>query len=146
MLGSDEAGLVRALTGLRAQAQGTLVLAGGSGDAHGAFAVKLDASRLPAHGPADVLLAVVEDDLASKVERGENRGRTLQHAAVVRKLGRVGEIAGAAWLGEARLALDPAWRADSLRLVAFIQERQTGRVLAAGSIRAAGTRAAGSKE
>ncbi len=87
---------------------------------------------LPAHGPAEVMLAVVEDGLVSKVARGENGGRTLEHAAVLRKLMRIGGTAGATWLGDERIAVDSTWRRSALRLVAFVQERNTGRVLAAG--------------
>ncbi|HEX5854561.1 MAG TPA: DUF1223 domain-containing protein, partial [Thermoanaerobaculia bacterium] len=79
-----------------------------------------------AAGGADVFLAVVEDSLASDVTRGENAGRRLAHAAVVRDLRAVG-------------AVDPAGRFDASvplqagrgarRVLAFAQERGAGRVL-----------------
>src|SRR5580704_13850216 len=44
------------------------------------------------HDTADVLVAVTEDHLMTEVRRGENRGRTLKHSAVVRSLTTVGTL------------------------------------------------------
>ncbi len=67
------------------------------------------------------------------VRRGENAGRRLEHVAVVRSLTEIGRIGGDRspfeWLGE--IAATP--EADSL--VAFAQERRTGRVVAVGRLR-----------
>jgi len=52
----------------------------------------ISVSGLSEHRHNDVVLAVVEDGLVSKVERGENAGRTLTHAAVVRSLRQVGSV------------------------------------------------------
>ncbi len=131
VVGSDEAELRNALEGLRSQPRGTIRLRPAAGE-DGALTLHVDAEGLPAHGPAEVMLAVVEDGLVSKVARGENGGRTLEHAAVLRKLMRIGGTAGATWLGDERIAVDSTWRRSALRLVAFVQERNTGRVLAAG--------------
>jgi hypothetical protein len=50
-------------------------------------------SNLPAGTkPAEVLLAITESGLASKVGRGENAGRELRHAAVVRELRPLGPV------------------------------------------------------
>ena len=72
VLGSDEAGLRTALLGLSSQAHGTVVL---SKKAAGedALAFRVDAAGLPAHGAADVMLALVEDGLVSKVVGGEKQ-------------------------------------------------------------------------
>lgn len=72
---------------------------------------------------ADVWLAVTEGELVSHVPRGENAGRTLRHAAVVRRLER---LSGAM---RAQLAPDARWNVDRLDVVAWIQERSNGRVL-----------------
>ena len=95
--------------------------------------VHIAATQLPPHGPAQVLLAVVEDGLVSKVLRGENEGRTLPHTAVVRSLKGVGSIAAsaAAWEADVEVPSDPSWKRT--RLVVFMQDRETLRVLAAGS-------------
>ena len=54
----------------------------------------------------DVVAALTEDDLTSSVRRGENSGRTLQHAAVVRLLQTLGELGPEAEVAEGQLALD----------------------------------------
>jgi hypothetical protein len=96
--------------------------------------VHVAATGLPPHGPAQVLLAVVEDGLVSHVERGENAGRTLPHTAVVRALKGVGSIAASAsqWSGDVEIPADTAWKHP--RLVVFVQDRESLRVLAAGSM------------
>ena len=86
-------------------------------------------AALPAHSGADVLVAAVDDPPAARVARGENAGRTLSHVRVVRQLLRVGRTEGSAWSADVELDA----RASGLRLVAFVQERASGRVLASGS-------------
>ena len=130
VLGSDEDGIRAAALSLRDRPRGTLSLAQ---EAKGEMlSVKLTAQGLPKHAAAELLFAVVEDGLVSSVTGGENAGRTLPHAAVVRSLSRLGEANDSLFEIGRRLKLDPSWRRGSLRLVAFVQERESGRVLAAG--------------
>ena len=84
---------------------------------------------------ADVVVAVVEDGLASHVDRGENRGRTLAHASVVRSLRTIGAVPAAASGADASadVAIDSRWQSSRVRIVAFVQERDTMRILGAGS-------------
>lgn len=92
------------------------------------------AARLRA--PTDLLLAVTEDALASRVTAGENAGRTLTHAGLVRSIDCVETIqAGGASSIRRVIHLDPAWRKENLKLVAFLQERPPGRIRAAAIIR-----------
>jgi len=58
------------------------------------------------------------------VARGENAGRTLSHVQVVRELRRIGGVDQGGWSGDVDLG------ARAARLVVFIQERSSGRVLA----------------
>lgn len=82
---------------------------------------------------ADIVVAVVEDGLASHVDRGENRGRTLAHAAVVRSMKAIGAVKSGASSGDAvaDLTLDSGWQLAHLRVIAFVQERSTLRILGA---------------
>ena len=81
---------------------------------------------------ADVLLAVTEDKLRSDVTRGENHGRTLTHAAVVRYLATAGEaVNGAALRGDIPLSTD--WRRENLKIVAFVQARRGRAILASAA-------------
>ena len=75
-------------------------------------------AHIHANVPAtdDVMLAIVEDGVTTKIEHGENAGRTLTNDAIVRKLVQVRS-------GESTVRLDPAWR--SLSATAFVQDRIT---------------------
>ncbi|MBI1875655.1 MAG: DUF1223 domain-containing protein [Acidobacteria bacterium] len=90
---------------------------------------------LKRRGDADLVLAVTEDGLRSDVKRGENQGRTLTHGAVVRWMSAVARVGRDqdSLAGEYSLQLDPGWRRDRLRLVAFVQEQGSRRILAAST-------------
>ncbi|MCH8203935.1 MAG: DUF1223 domain-containing protein [Candidatus Hydrogenedentes bacterium] len=81
-----------------------------------------------------VVLAITEDNLKISIARGENRGITLMHDAVVRWARVVGEVHGGAFEESIHVPIDPAWKRDNLRLVAFAQQGSTRYVLAAASI------------
>jgi len=85
----------------------------------------------------DVLVAVAEDNLLSKVRRGENGGRTLRHSAVVRSLTPVGTLSphDRAWSTSASVVLEPEWQPANVRVVSFLQERESRRIVGAGSSR-----------
>jgi len=122
MVGSDEAVVREAAAKSATQSHGTLTARRTGNSLH------LEA-KLPPHSGAEVLLAWVEDPPAAKVARGENAGRTLTHVRVVRELRRIGRADQPSWSGD----VDLDTRTARLRLIAFVQERSTGRVLAAAS-------------
>jgi hypothetical protein len=86
---------------------------------------------------AYVLLAVTEGDLANDVRRGENAGRKLGHAGVVRRLTTLGPVdaAGGTFEAEADVAPEKGWRSENLKAVVFAQESGSRRVLAAGQVK-----------
>ena len=92
-------------------------------------------SALRRTGNADVVVAVTQDGLVTRVQRGENQGRTLTHSAVVRSLASIGH------LGPQQsdvnlsttLRLDPGWESVALRVVVFVQDAASRRIIAAGS-------------
>ncbi len=93
---------------------------------------------LSAGDAAEVWLAITEGNLSSDVSRGENSGRLLRHTAVVRRLTALGKLDPQKPLefrGETSLGLDGGWRRENLRAVAFAQERGSGRVVAAASMK-----------
>ncbi len=101
--------------------------------------LKVDVSPLadiPKGESSDVILAVAENALHSKVSRGENAGRSLEHDGVVRQLERVGTIDGPAKEFSSTLALHPAseWNRANLRAVVFVQDQKSLRVLAAAQV------------
>lgn len=83
---------------------------------------------------AGLWLVLTESGLSSRVSRGENKGRTLLHAPVVRSLERLAVVPAEGWTGTVRLPIAQAWRRDALTVVAFAQE-STGRVVALGTAR-----------
>lgn len=87
-------------------------------------------------GPADVMLAVTEDGLATRVVRGENGGRTLRHAAVTRTLTSAGMVPTDTAQSTLHMTvpLAPAWSVPNVRLVAFLQEHDSRRILGAGTV------------
>ena len=86
---------------------------------------------------ANILVAVVENGLATKVERGENRNRTLAHSAVVRSLTAIGSLPldTAGRSVSADLPLSPEWQTPRLQVIALVQERGSLRVLGASATR-----------
>src|SRR5262249_19576047 len=84
--------------------------------------------------PADVIVAVTEDNLATDVRRGENRGRTLKHSAVVRYL-----AAGGSWSAQSSASAtsitvpwQATWQAANVRVIGFLQEHESRRIVGAG--------------
>jgi len=91
------------------------------------------ADGTPLKGSADIWLAVIENDLTTKVVRGENGGRTLRHTAVVRNMRNVGTIARVAssWSGDVPITFGPDWNRAKVRVVAFAQDHSSREVLGA---------------
>jgi hypothetical protein len=96
----------------------------------------------PAAEQLEVWLAVTETGLHSAVSRGENAGETLYHAAVVRKLQKLGTVAAKPVVGNderealtAKISIDSGWKAENLQVVAFVQARRTLRIYGAGRVR-----------
>jgi hypothetical protein len=80
---------------------------------------------------ATVYLAIAEDNLASNVQKGENAGNRLEHISVVRELKMLGKIEPEQGGFEIQTALEfpPNWKRENLKLVVFIQENQSRKVL-----------------
>jgi hypothetical protein len=100
-------------------------------------ALQVEASNLPraSRGDrADIVVAVTEDRLRSDVKRGENHGKTLVHAAVVRYMATIGQAAAegpASAHAEIPLAAD--WQRANVRIVAFVQEQRSRAILASAA-------------
>src|SRR5215471_3392871 len=88
-------------------------------------------------GAAEVWLAITETGLHSSVTRGENAGHELSHAAVVRSMRKVGEAKpdrDVAFSGDAAIPIRNEWKRDNLKAVAFVQEKNSLRILGAAEI------------
>jgi hypothetical protein len=133
-VGSDVEAARRAIERAAAAAHGIVRLQIESSGAN-QVTVSVTASALPATegDRADVVFALIEDGLRTDVKRGENKGRTLTHAAVVREMTAAGEVTGDAAPVRAELKIGRDWRRERMRVVAFVQERKSRRVLATAS-------------
>ncbi len=139
-VGSDAAAARRALEKAANAPHGT-IRATIDSQTPAAVVVSVQVSDLPplAKGDhADVVVAVTEDRLQSDVKRGENRGRVLTHAAVVRYMATIGDAGSTIPHAEIPLAAD--WQREHLKLVAFVQERQGRAILAAAAVPIANSR------
>ena len=102
--------------------------------------VNLDGARQ--NDQPEVWLAITETGLHSAVKGGENSGEDLHHASVVRKLQRLGSAApkqgGAAgappFFAGVKVSLDSGWKRENLRVVAFVQERRSLRIIGAAQV------------
>jgi hypothetical protein len=112
----------------------------GRGSNSGALHISVAASDLPRFGGgdrADIIVAVTESGLRTDVKRGENHGRTLSHAPVVRYMATVGQVASdgsTSASAQADIPIDPDWQRDRLTVVAFVQERRGRTILASASV------------
>ena len=87
--------------------------------------------------PIDVWVAVTERRLSTEVTHGENAFRTLRHTGVVRTLELVGTLPGperGTAEVQGHLRLHPTWNHSHLRVVAFLQERSSRRILGAAQV------------
>ena len=94
-------------------------------------------ARFEVAGALDLWLAVTEEGLATDVRGGENANRRLRHSAVVRRLEPIATLPASApnrFTAATQVVLEPDWRAGSVRLVVFLQERQSRRVLGATQV------------
>ncbi|HEY1937536.1 MAG TPA: DUF1223 domain-containing protein [Candidatus Angelobacter sp.] len=85
-------------------------------------------------GDAKVLLALTEDNLATQVGSGENGGRTLHHAAVVRELRQLGGLRSGSFEASVPLTVGKDWKRTDVRAVVFVQEASSGKILGAASV------------
>ena len=100
------------------------------------LAVQIKATNSASTG--NVMLAITEDNLSTNVGSGENGGRTLHHAAVVRELRQIGQLHDGSFQTNAPLKVEKEWKRENLHAVVFVQEGDSGRILGAASVDLAG--------
>jgi hypothetical protein len=118
--------------------QVTLVQANPGKAAAETLSVKI--GKLPAakqRDAAEVWLAITETGLHSAVKRGENAGRELQHAAIVRSIRKIGEAKGegeTSFAGDVSVPLHSEWKRENLKTVVFVQEKKSRQILGAAEL------------
>ena len=91
--------------------------------------VKVEAEGAEKHG-GTVWVAVALDHAASQVSAGENSGKQLQHVAVVQQLQKLGKLdKGKQFSQDITIKLKPDTDPKNLRIIAFVQESNEGKVL-----------------
>lgn len=108
------------------------------------FEVSLEGAP-PEAQSGELWLAVTERGLWSDVQSGENGGRKLTHAAVLRSLTHVktshGDPKFAAEV-PVSVPIDPTWRRENLRFVVFLQDSKTLHIFGAAASGAPSNQAA----
>lgn len=99
-------------------------------------ALKIKIFNVPKHENATVFLAVAEDNLGTNVKGGENSGRKLEHDSVVRQLSSVGMIRAEQndFESVAMPQFQPDWKRENLKLVVFVQENASRKILGVNKI------------
>ena len=94
--------------------------------------IEFESSSSDLHS-AVLWLAVTERGLSSDVRQGENQGRNLAHAAVLRSLTSVRMPKAGSSEAIVSVSLDKAWKPENLRVVAFLQDRKSLHILGAAA-------------
>jgi len=87
--------------------------------------------QAPASARSKILLAITEDGLSTAIGKGENSGRTLQHAAVVRQLRDLGAPKNGQFEASVDAAPHPDWNQSKLKVAVLVQDEGSGRILGA---------------
>jgi hypothetical protein len=117
-----------------------VTLAHGSPDNAGTEHLSVKIGKLTGttpHDTAEVWLAITETGLHSAVKRGENVGEDLHHAAIVRRIRRIGEAKSGdetSFSGDVNVPLQAEWKRENLRAVVFVQEKKGRRIIGAAEL------------
>jgi hypothetical protein len=105
------------------------------------FSVHVTSAGSAKPAKADVWLAVTENGLEMQVTSGENSGRTLQHASVIRSLEKIGTLSdktAAAFTADPRVKFKSSWKKPNLHIVVFVQDHKSLQIVGAGSANVTG--------
>jgi hypothetical protein len=125
-VGSEEGTLRNAITaGLNGNSTATLTLNTQKGQNQVSVQYRVNG----AEKNSDLLLALVQKAAQTKVQRGENGGRTLSHVQIVRKIQSVALSAGGN--GNAAIALPEGINIQDWEVIGFVQNKTNGEIQAA---------------
>lgn len=131
LVGSDEAAARRAIGRAASATHGQVAI---EADAFHVTVGLRDLPPIRKDDRADLVVVVTEDNLRTDVKRGENKGRSLIHAAVVRYMAPLGQLEpGAPFTSRIDLPLDSGWQRAHLKVIAFVQERRSRAIIAAAA-------------
>ncbi len=98
--------------------------------------LKINIFDIPTHKDSSVFVAVAENNLISKVKRGENSGKVLEHISVVRELREVGKIISseATFSNETSLQIQSNWKKENVKVIVFVQENDSRKILGVAQV------------
>jgi len=129
VVGSQRGRVVRAIAAAQQKATRTVELTGAAHREGQYLMLEAKMDGLPdATASATVYAAVRDGAHTTRVPRGENAGRVLEDAYVVRALHRFAPQSGAQ-PRRARIRVEPDWRADALDVVFFARDPQAGEII-----------------
>jgi hypothetical protein len=131
------------------QARGTIERAGGvtkiavtvtlaAPESGGVQTFRINVGAVPVGDTPEIWMAITETGLHSNVRGGENAGEDLHHAAVVRKMKKIDvpkSSGNSSFATEQRVQLDRGWKRENSRLVVFVQDKRTKKILGAAVAR-----------
>lgn len=98
--------------------------------AAGALQGRIEADAASAARSSNVYLVLALNHAESQVLHGENGGRHLNHVAVVQQFVKLGTLQkGGKFAQDFQLSLKPGYDPENLRLVVFLQEPATGKIV-----------------
>jgi len=135
LVGSDSAAVRRAIVTAAGAPKASMTViqqSSASSNVTAQIDVALPWTFTPTH-PLDVVAAIVERNLTTQVQRGENGGRLLKHGAVARQFVAVGTMKGEDrnFSKTITVSFDAAWKRPDLQLVGFVQDRTTKAIVGA---------------
>jgi hypothetical protein len=97
---------------------------------------KIKISDIPTHGNATIFLAITEDNLASSVKNGESSSKKPEHISVVRELKSLGFLTAEQKNLELEtvLQIQSVWKKENLKLVVFVQDNASRKILGVGRL------------
>lgn len=99
--------------------------------------LRVKIANAPKHGDATVYAAIAEDGISTRVERGENSGKTLEHVSVVRDLTAIGVLPAGdeSFEGALELKVPDNSKNENLKVVVFVQENVSRKIVGVGRIK-----------
>jgi hypothetical protein len=98
--------------------------------------LKVKITNVPKHDYATVYLAIAENGINTRVERGENEGKDLSHVSVVRRLNGLGRIAPNENSYELNtyFQIQKDWKKENVKLIVFVQENVSRNILGVNQV------------
>lgn len=94
--------------------------------------LSVEIPNLPKRQASTVYLALTEDKIVRRLERGNNAGKTMEYPSVARSIHPVATVDAqtSRFNAETYLQLQTEWRKENLNIIVFVQENASRRIIA----------------